>query len=80
MKKNKKIVGTCSLEESFERFASMSEENRRTLEMAKDFNELSKVAEKFINKWGNPHSAIIVRQGGIEFFEGVCANPLRLVD
>lgn len=80
MKKGKKIVGTCSLEEAFERFASKSKENKRTLEMAKDFHELSKVAENFINKWGCPHSAIIIRQGEIEFFEGVCGSPLKLLD
>lgn len=33
-KKEKKIVGTCTLDEAFERFASASEENRKVLEEA----------------------------------------------
>ena len=80
MKKGKKIVGTCSLEEAFEHFASKSEENKRTLEKAKDFNELSEVAERFINKWGNPHAIVVIQQGSIAYYEGAMANPLKLLD
>ena len=35
MTKNKKIAGTCTLDEAFERFASESEENRKVLEESK---------------------------------------------
>jgi hypothetical protein len=35
MTKNKKIAGTCTLDEAFERFASESEENRKVLEDSK---------------------------------------------
>lgn len=74
------FVGTVTLEEALEHFASMSEENRRVLEKSKDFDELSKVAEKFINKWGNPHSVVIIEQGSIAYYEGAMANPLELLD
>ena len=46
----------------------------------KDFKGLAKIAEKFINKWGNPHSTIIIQQGHIEFLEGAYAIPLEISD
>ena len=49
-------------------------------EMKKEFDSFSKQAETFINKWGNPHSVIIIEQGSICFYEGVVANPLKLED
>ena len=66
MKKDKKIVGTCSLEESLKRIVAKGGEVSKTkLERAKDFNELSEVAEKFINKWGDPHAIVVIQQGSI---------------
>ena len=46
----------------------------------RDFDELSEVAERFINKWGCHHSAVIIRQGSIELFEGTMVSPLKILD
>lgn len=45
-----------------------------------DFEKLAKVAEDFINKWGDPHSVIIIEQGGIQFYMGEMALPLKVLD
>lgn len=55
-------------------------EKLEKVEKQKDFEELAKVAEKFINKWGNPHSTIIIEQGSIEFCQGEMAMPLEIPD
>ena len=57
-----------------------SEEEINELHRQKDFGELSRVAENFINKWGCPHSAVIIQQGSIEFLEGVCGARLKILD
>ena len=46
MRKNKKIVGTCTLDEAFERFASESEENRKVLEECKKLYEAEKAKRR----------------------------------
>lgn len=45
-----------------------------------EFEALAKVAEDFINKWGDPHSVIIIEQGSIHFYEGEMALPLKIID
>lgn len=45
-----------------------------------EFKELAKVAEEFINKWGDPHSVIIIEQGSIRFYEGEIGLPLKILD
>ena len=45
-----------------------------------EFKALAKVAEDFINKWGDPHSVIIIEQGGIRFYEGEIGMPLKVLD
>ena len=50
MKKNKKIAGTCTLDEAFERFASESEENRKVLEESKKLYEEEKARRRKVVK------------------------------
>lgn len=45
-----------------------------------DFETLAKIAEEFINKWGNPHTTIIIMQGSIEMLESEIALPLEIED
>lgn len=56
----------------------MNEQER--LQRNKDFEQLAKIAENFINKWGNPHSVVVIDQGGIQFYEGEIALPLKILD
>lgn len=56
----------------------MSEIERKSRK--EDFEALAKVAEDFINKWGYPHSVIIIQQGGIQFYYGEMALPLKIPD
>lgn len=49
-------------------------------ERRKDFEKLGELAEKFINKWGNPHSVIIIEQGSIRYYEGEIGMPLEIPD
>ena len=49
-------------------------------DMQNDFMELSNAANKFISKYGNPHSRIIVDQEGIEVLQGVKANSFEVKD
>lgn len=44
--RDKKIIGTCTLDEAFERFASMSEENRKVLEESKKLYEEEKARRR----------------------------------
>ena len=46
MTKNKKIAGTCTLDEAFERFASESEENRKVLEECEKLYEEEKAKRR----------------------------------
>lgn len=50
------------------------------LRRQRDFDELSEVAERFINEWGCPHSAVIIKQGSIELLEGTMGRPLKILD
>lgn len=56
----------------------MNEVERRKRE--EEFKELAKVAEGFINKWGNPHSVIVIEQGSIMFYAGEMGMPLEIPD
>ena len=56
----------------------MNEQER--LQRKEDFEQLAKIAEGFINKWGTPHSVVIIRQGSIELFDGEMAMPLIILD
>lgn len=56
----------------------MNEVERRKRE--EEFKALAKVAEGFINKWGNPHSVIIVEQGSIMFYVGEMGISLKIPD
>lgn len=56
----------------------MNEQER--LQRKEDFEQLAKIAENFINKWGTPHSVVIVEQGSIQFYDGEMALPLKILD
>ena len=49
-------------------------------ERRKDFEKLGELAEQFINKWGDPHSVIVIEQGSIVFYEGEIGMPLEIPD
>lgn len=46
--------------------------------MEKDFDVFSQHAKEFIQKYGNPHTKIIVEQDGIEIVDGVKVKPFEL--
>ena len=45
-----------------------------------DFEILTKVSKKFIQRWGNPHTTIIITQDGIEILNGEKAKPFGIKD
>ena len=70
------------IREAYEKYkeggTDMNETERK--KMKEEFEALAKVAEGFINKYGNPHSAIIIEQGSIRFYEGEMALSLKILD
>ena len=50
------------------------------LQRKEDFEQLAQIAENFINKWGTPHSVVIIHQGGIQLYDGEMAMPLKIPD
>lgn len=48
--------------------------------MEEDWKKFSEEAEKFIQKYGTPHTKIIVDESGIEIVQGVKAKPFEIVD
>jgi hypothetical protein len=51
-----------------------------TNERREDFDKFAKIADDFINKYGNPHTTIIITQAGIEFLQAEMGNPFELRD
>ncbi len=56
----------------------MTQEEQKKFD--EDFDELSKVAEKFMQKHCHPHCIIVIQLDGIQLFEGIKAKPLEVVD
>ena len=56
----------------------MNEQER--LQRKEDFEQLAKIAEGFINKWGTPHSVVIIEQGSIQLYDGEMAKLLKIND
>lgn len=46
----------------------------------KEFEEMAKVVESYLKKWGNPHITIIATQNGIEELSSEKAKSFKLDD
>lgn len=54
--------------------------NKELEDMNVAFEEMTNHIEKFLRKYGNPHTTIIADQAGIEVLQGVKAKPFKLND
>ena len=60
--------------------AYIKEKDMNNTKALKALAELRPQLEEFINKYGTPHSTLIITQSGAELFDGRCSVPFEIRD